>query len=193
MTATSTLPQAPTRPPGPSLTSGSRFQRWLASWLVSLKMARRDALRFKGRSALVVVMVGLPVALIVGGLTLASTSARSAREDLPARLGNAVALIDNISETKILNQSVEGWEMGGPSDGSPPAKALPIPGYAADAPPAERRPPASVAYLDPTVDLGPKLSLLSGRWPTSNAEIAVTPAGVHQGMPKSGQVTLRLP
>lgn len=221
MTATSTLPQAPTRPPGPSLTSGSRFQRWLASWLVSLKMARRDALRFKGRSALVVVMVGLPVALIVGGLTLASTSARSAREDLPARLGNAVALIDNISETKILNQSVEGWEMGGPSDGSPPPKALPIPGYAADAPAAEqnaalgaflggtivpigfgdirwdatteRRPSAAVAYLDPTVDLGPKLSLLSGRWPTSNAEVAVTPAGIHQGMPKSGQITLRLP
>ena len=60
-------PATPASASPPSHPSGGRFARWFASWRVSLKMARRDALRYKGRSALVVLMVALPVALIVGG------------------------------------------------------------------------------------------------------------------------------
>ena len=43
---------------------------WLRSWSVSLRIARREARRNKGRSALVLAMIGLPVL----GLSFAAVS-----------------------------------------------------------------------------------------------------------------------
>ena len=38
--------------------------RWLRAWAPALRMARREVLRSRGRSALVVAMIGLPVAMM---------------------------------------------------------------------------------------------------------------------------------
>ncbi|MGW2589222.1 FtsX-like permease family protein [Streptomyces sp. NPDC001515] len=61
-------------------------------WRAALRMARRDALRAKGRSALVVAMIALPVL----GVTAADVTYRSAdtseAELLTARMGSADAL-----------------------------------------------------------------------------------------------------
>src|SRR5690554_3006440 len=60
--------------------SGVRgVNRWLAPWVAALRIARRQALRAKGRTALSAVMVGLPLlllaALAVLGLSLLPTGA----------------------------------------------------------------------------------------------------------------------
>lgn len=214
MTTLTTRPSAAALPPAPTASS-SRLHRWVASWRISMTMARRDALRYKGRSALILVMVALPVALIVAGLTFGATSATSLRESIPARLGNAQAVVQSFGDQVVI-QGVDGsWSVG--SNDAP--KAQPIPGLTADSDVAAhvtalaalthatvipiqfgdfrwvdgaRRPYGNAAYVDPTVDLGPKLTLTSGRWPTSNSEIVVTPAGAAQGLPTSGEVTLRI-
>lgn len=82
--------RAPRKPDAPT---GSRFARWLAGWRVSLRMARRDIARHKGRSALVAVMVGLPVVIMIGGLTAIATQNISPREAIPARMGSAQAVL----------------------------------------------------------------------------------------------------
>ena len=211
-------PATPASASPPSHPSGGRFARWFASWRVSLKMARRDALRYKGRSALVVLMVALPVALIVGGLTLSATGSQSLRERLPSRLGNAVASIDSL-QTNAVQQDVDGMNgyWSGDGDAAPPV-AKPIPGMERETSSPEqiadalggllkgtvktvqsgefrwhdgiRRPWGSAVFLDPTWDFGPLATLASGRWPTSNAEVVVTPLGIHQGMPETGVLTL---
>ena len=58
--------------PGGSHPAAGRFARWLAGWRVAIRIARRDARRYKWRSALIVAMVGLPVLLLTGGITLLS-------------------------------------------------------------------------------------------------------------------------
>ncbi|MBK6887971.1 MAG: hypothetical protein IPH03_16980 [Tetrasphaera sp.] len=217
MTTLTTRRDAAGLPPATAPDTGSRFARWRSSWRISLTMARRDAVRYRGRSALIVVMVALPVALIVAGLTFSATSNTSLRESLPTRLGNAQAAIDSISST-VVNQGPDGsYSMGG-GPGTE-EKARPIPGFTEYSPLADRvaalaalthativpiqygdfrwqdgarRPSGTAAYVDPTVDLGPKLRLNSGRWPTSTAEVAVTPAGIAQGMPTSGPIAVRV-
>ncbi|MCA0178422.1 MAG: ABC transporter permease [Actinobacteria bacterium] len=216
-----TVTERPTAPPSPAPTArSSRFQRWLSSWRVSLKMARRDALRYKGRSALVLVMVALPVALIVGGLSFASTSMRSIAERLDASVGSGQAIIYSISPEKVI-QGIDGQSQWGynEDDSDASRKAKPIPGFTEDGTTAERTaaldalipgkvvsvqtgevrwvngtkfPRALVMYVDPTANLGPKLTLTSGRWPTTSSEVVVTPLGIHEGMPTSGTLDVRL-
>ncbi|GII87350.1 hypothetical protein Ssi03_53400 [Sphaerisporangium siamense] len=59
----------------------------------ALRISRRDAWRAKGRSSLVVAMVGLPVLAITAMLTLLVTFDVSPQEGLAAQLGSADALI----------------------------------------------------------------------------------------------------
>ncbi|MEW3744839.1 hypothetical protein QOZ75_29630, partial [Pseudomonas aeruginosa] len=56
-------------------------------------MAWRDARRYRGRSVLIMLMIGLPVLILVGGLTLFATADVSAREALPTTMGGTVAKI----------------------------------------------------------------------------------------------------
>lgn len=53
---------APPRPPSQAPTS--RVQRWWGQWRVALRLARRDAWHGKGRSILVLLLVGLPVCAV---------------------------------------------------------------------------------------------------------------------------------
>ena len=59
----------------------------MRGWRPALRIARRDVLRSRGRSALVVAMVGLPVALVTALATLFVTNDVSPVESIPLRLG----------------------------------------------------------------------------------------------------------
>ncbi|MGY1839540.1 MULTISPECIES: hypothetical protein [unclassified Modestobacter] len=74
---------------------------WLVHWRLALRIARRDALRARGRSALVLLMVGLPVLAIVGGDTLYRTAETSAVEQLPTTLGAADARIEGVARSQL--------------------------------------------------------------------------------------------
>jgi putative ABC transport system permease protein len=67
--------------------------RLFRGWRPALRMARREALRARGRSILVLVMIGLPVLGIVALDTLARTSDVSTVEGLSRQIGSADALV----------------------------------------------------------------------------------------------------
>ncbi|MGI8953926.1 MAG: FtsX-like permease family protein [Nocardioidaceae bacterium] len=68
------------------------MSRFVGGWRASLRMARRSVTRSKGRSALIAVMVGAPVLLSVTLATTVATGDVSVREDVPAQLGSAQAV-----------------------------------------------------------------------------------------------------
>ncbi|MEU0565805.1 FtsX-like permease family protein [Nonomuraea sp. NPDC005983] len=75
---------------------------------VFLRISGRDALRFRGRSALIMVMIGLPVLVISALLTAASTADVSPREGLTSTLGTADALVQTIRQRAPVNQDAAG-------------------------------------------------------------------------------------
>ncbi|MCX4745768.1 FtsX-like permease family protein [Kitasatospora sp. NBC_01287] len=77
----------------------------LSSWRVALRIARRDALRAKGRSALIVAMVALPV-LGVAGADVAYRSAQlTPQERIERSLGTADALVGALSPGRTVAQA----------------------------------------------------------------------------------------
>ncbi len=75
------------------MTAADRPAPWQGGWRVAIRLARRDILAHRGRSAIVVVMILLPVAIMVGGMTLLSTSRVDATERPEATLGSAPAVL----------------------------------------------------------------------------------------------------
>ncbi|MFF5208811.1 FtsX-like permease family protein [Streptosporangium sp. NPDC000396] len=65
----------------------------MSAVLAALRISRRNAWRAKGRSALIIAMVGLPVLLITALLTTMATVDVSSKESLVADLGTADALV----------------------------------------------------------------------------------------------------
>ena len=191
----------------------SRLDRWRAGWRVSLRMARRDVRRHRGRSLLVVVMVGLPVLLLTAATTLWFTDDLDATERLPLTLGHSQGYLlprQPLQQRQLVDPSVQqGWP------GTPPP-ALPVPGL------TERGEMAALGTMvharlvevgavpttfrsgehyvtgtvlgadltDPAV-LAPRVTLESGRWPATPDEILVTAQGIEHGLPESGQLGLR--
>lgn len=78
----------PVEPVAPAARGGRR-----AGWRVALRSARREVLRAKGRSALVLLLVMLPVVVISGLSTALHTTDISKIEALPRQLGTADASI----------------------------------------------------------------------------------------------------
>lgn len=81
---------------------------WLARWRLALRIARRDARRHRGRTLLVVLMVGLPVLVIAGGDTLFRTEDVDAGEQLAVRLGDADVAISGESREEIAADPATG-------------------------------------------------------------------------------------
>lgn len=67
--------------------------RPLAGWRVPLRIARRDALRSRGRSLLVLVMIALPVLAVCLADVVLHTQDVRGTESLDRRLGSATALV----------------------------------------------------------------------------------------------------
>lgn len=75
----------------------------LATWRLPLRLARRDALRHRGRSVLVLVMIALPVLAVTAADVLIQTSNVSGPESVDRRMGSAQALVtvaDGVDDVK---------------------------------------------------------------------------------------------
>ena len=70
---------------------------WLTGWRLSLRLARRDALRSRGRSILVLFMIALPVLAVTAADVVIQTQDVSSAESLDRRLGAADARV-NVQE-----------------------------------------------------------------------------------------------
>jgi putative ABC transport system permease protein len=81
--------------------------RFLGSWRPSLRMARRDALRSRGRSILVLVMIALPVLAVTAADVVIQTSTVSGDEALDRRLGQADARVSFEPGTTRVWQSFD--------------------------------------------------------------------------------------
>jgi putative ABC transport system permease protein len=66
---------------------------WLSGWRLALRLARRDALRSRGRSVLVMGMIALPVLAVTAADVVLQTSEVSGVESLDRRLGTADASV----------------------------------------------------------------------------------------------------
>ena len=75
------------------MSAPGRLAAWRSGWLLALRIARRDAARARARSALVLVMIALPVTAIVCAVTLLRTQDVSSTEGLDRRIGGAQALV----------------------------------------------------------------------------------------------------
>src|SRR3954447_11951547 len=104
--------------PEPQGARPSRPTAWIVRWRLALRLARRDARRAKGRTVLVMLMVGLPVLAIVAGDVLYRTTEVSAVEALPSRLGAADARIEGLTRSHVYADPVEGtaFEYSGSAD-----------------------------------------------------------------------------
>ena len=65
----------------------------LGAWRLPLRIARRDALRHRGRSVLVLVMIALPVLAVTAADVLMQTSTVSGVESIDRRMGASEALV----------------------------------------------------------------------------------------------------
>ncbi|EWT00800.1 hypothetical protein N865_13635 [Intrasporangium oryzae NRRL B-24470] len=178
-------------------------------------MARRDVRRHRGRSLLIVVMVGLPVLLLTAATTLWFTDDLDDSERLPLQLGQSQGFVlepQPVQQRQLIDpMSQQGW----PGDGTPPP-ARPVPGLT---PGSELHAlaellgarlteissvPATIRsgehflsglvvgadLADPSV-LAPRVTLQSGRWPSGPGEALVTPQGIEHGLPSAGTLGLR--
>ncbi|NUT35647.1 MAG: FtsX-like permease family protein [Hamadaea sp.] len=80
----------------PGTARGSRhgFGRWLRSWGVSLRLARREARRHKGRSAMVAALIGAPVVALAFIAVTYDTFDLTREEKLTRLMGAADALVN---------------------------------------------------------------------------------------------------
>ncbi|MEU7740215.1 FtsX-like permease family protein [Nonomuraea sp. NPDC049158] len=83
----------------------------MSAFAAALRISRRDALLFKGRTALIMVMIGLPVLLITGVLTGYATISVDMREGLTAELGGADARVVTTRFRAPIEQEVFGRGM----------------------------------------------------------------------------------
>ena len=77
------------------------------SWRPSLRMARRDAVRARGRSVLVLVMIALPVLAVTAADVVIQTGQVSGDEALDRRLGQADARVSFEMDASRVYQSFD--------------------------------------------------------------------------------------
>jgi putative ABC transport system permease protein len=176
MTTVGTKGTRTDRPDGSPSTRG-RFARWLASWRVAIRIAHRDARRYKWRSALIVVMVGLPVLLLTSGIVLVATNNVSLAESVPPLMGSAQARIAGDSSTSTV-QRLTGGTVIQVVDGSMRITQ------------GDRRPSILALGIDGRDPIARGMTeLVSGRWARTSSEIVVTEAGIAGGLPPEGTLT----
>ncbi|MET8054321.1 FtsX-like permease family protein [Streptosporangium sp. NPDC005286] len=163
----------------------------MSALLAALRISRRDALRAGGRSALIMLMIGLPVLVITGFLTLVETADINPREGLGAELGTADALIRVASVQGEVRQDIRGrmWSSNGELNGRAPfwtpaelgkllgpgGRFLPANEGSVDYLAADGRDHVSAREVDLRDPLTAGMyRLLEGRFPASAQEIAVT-------------------
>lgn len=177
----------------------------LVSWRLALRLARREALRNRGRSILVLVMIALPVLAVTAADVLLQTQSVSSVEGLDRRLGAAAAQVVVPAEGRPMIQAFD------PFDGATTA------GRKQDPPTAEEisaalggarlipertggfdlRTDQGVAWSEATeVDLRDPIAqgladLTSGRLPEGPGEVVVNQALLQKGYAVGDHLELR--
>ncbi|CAN7284134.1 FtsX-like permease family protein [Knoellia sp. LjRoot47] len=186
--------------------------RFTGSWAVALRMARRDVRRHKGRSALILVMVALPTALLTFAMVAASTSQVSGAEVIPGRMGNGVAMVEYPQPQQVLHPPdpgigsssrgdatpIPGWVEGGSVFDNADAmsrltgaRAVPLTEESLTTRRDGRRLDLQSLSLDLRTGVTDKVTLVDGRIPERAGEVLVTTMGLERGLPASGTLGLR--
>ncbi|MBD0673432.1 FtsX-like permease family protein [Streptomyces sp. CBMA156] len=91
----------------------------LSAWRVALRIARRDALRAKGRSALVIAMVALPVLGVTGADVVFRSAELSPAEHAVRVMGQAAGELNMVERGSSVKQAPDpehGFSMQSPKD-----------------------------------------------------------------------------
>src|SRR5262249_3711533 len=94
--------QRPARRP-----AGAQPMTWVSGWRLALRLAWREALRARGRSVLVLVMVTFPVVAIVAADVVQATSSVSAAEGLDRRIGTSAARVTVLPQIDRVYQTAD--------------------------------------------------------------------------------------
>ncbi|WP_107765969.1 FtsX-like permease family protein [Nocardioides terrigena] len=105
----------------------SRSGGWLAGWRPALKLARRDALRARGRSLLVLLMIALPVLAVSAAAVVQATADVSGIEGADRRMGAAEARVRPVGGAVFQSPDPEDYGAGG--WGTEGESAGPVPSY----------------------------------------------------------------
>ncbi|MFZ2015341.1 MAG: FtsX-like permease family protein [Nocardioides sp.] len=176
----------------------------ISGWRLALRLARREAWRAKGRSALVLVMVTFPVVAVVAADVAQATSSVSAVEGLDRRLGTAQARITSLPDVTTAYQLPDPDQASSSEGGRRPATSFasirrilggPRPVLEVRPRQAVVRTDAGVLRVDATgVDMASPLAkglfhLTSGRFPASKDEVAVNAALAQEGFSVGDRLT----
>ncbi|MFH9350029.1 FtsX-like permease family protein [Kitasatospora sp. NPDC017646] len=190
------------------------------AWKVALRVARRDALRAKGRSALILAMVALPVLGVTGADVVHRSGQLTPAERVERVVGGADALVTALSPGQSVEQAPvaeDGAFAVQPRPGQQPTpeqvKAVgtdPAALVGSLLPPGSTLTPARpgpetgatspeglVRTLTTEADLGDpvwrgRLNLVKGRAPSAPHELAATQAFLdHSGLPLGGTTTVQ--
>jgi putative ABC transport system permease protein len=177
----------------------------LGSWRLALRLARREALRARGRSILVLVMIALPVLAVTAADVVLQTQAVSSVEGLDRRLGSAAAQVVVPAEGRPMIQAFDP-EQGNTSHGrkQDPPTAADISAALGGARLVEERPGGvdvrtdkGYAWAETTeVDLHDPVAaglaeLTSGRLPERPDEVVVNQALLDKGYAVGDRLELR--
>lgn len=177
---------------------------WVAGWRLALRIAWRDAWKAKGRSALVVVMILLPVSGVATADVLIRTSQLSDAEAVPRYMGAATARVElmprswtqltadpfrNPVYTALNNRVHRRPSLASLGLGDRPSTPIDTVYDSVDV--SDGRADAAIDLVEPRNPLAAGLyHLRSGRWPSSSDEVVVDPWLAARG-PSVGQ-TLRI-
>ncbi|WP_061295739.1 ABC transporter permease [Herbidospora cretacea] len=158
----------------------------MSALTAALRLSRRGVWQARGRSALIMLMIGLPVLVITGLLVAYATSTLSPEEGIGSRLGTADAALVQLPPGTTVQEGPQGgsWSSGGDSPRPPaePAEITALLGAGTRLTPfatgSIRLPSGLVTALE--TDLSDPLTrgiltLGEGRLPGAG-EVAVTPA-----------------
>ena len=160
-------------------------------------------------------MVGLPVLLLTSGITLLATNDISLAESVPRVMGSAQARIIVSGPVRQV-QSPDPQSLGSNGSANGATPALAVPGFAPDldwttskvqkvtggrvirtidssvrVTLGDRRPTMAVLGIDARDPLARGMTeLVSGRWASTASEVVVTEAGIANGLPRGGTLTM---
>jgi len=179
----------------------------MTGWRPALRVARRDALRNKGRSILVLVMIALPVLAVSAADVVYLTTDVNSVESLDRRLGSADARIQAAPGTGRVLQGFdpdEGSSWDEPGDGETGVTLEMVrAAIDRDVPATEWREEGlrvdterGVVGVEATeLDVASPLvdglfRLTSGRWAESEGEVVVNAALAEKGFPNGSRLTV---
>lgn len=176
----------------------TQLPAWIRAWRLPLLMARRDALRSRGRSILVLVMIALPVLAVTTADVVMHTQDVRGLESLDRRLGSAAALVTAQAGAGAYVQAADpdenSFSTGGEGEDTPALTAAQVDAALGGTHLVERRSgdlrvvsdrgvatgEATEVDLDDPVVEG-LFDLTSGRLPRSTSEVVVNRALSEKG------------